>query len=174
MFVTTSCNAFPNSPKINLVCIMRHPILFSVCAALGLFSFSDAQAQSDNRLFDSYKLQTKQQSKLAQFPETARSSAQKKEPARLLFPNIKLDAKNNLANRPAEVLRWKIDQAPKKESFYAPFKPESRSTRDLNAGSVDPHIFYAPNESATPAGIVIKPLKNLDPDMVINPDEPQD
>lgn len=165
---------FSQSPKIKLACMMKHPILFSVCAALGLLSLSDAQAQTSDSLFDSYKLQTKQQSKLAQFPDTARPFAQKKGPARLLSPNIKQDAKNNLANRPAEVFLWKMDQAGKKERLYAPFKLKSSDTSDLNAGSIDPHIFYAPNESATPAGIVIKPLKDLDPAMVINPDEQPD
>ena len=47
------------------------------------------------------------------------------------------------------------------------------SNPDANSGSKDPGIFYAPNEQAEPAGIVIKPLKNLDPLMVINPDKKQ-
>ncbi len=41
---------------------------------------------------------------------------------------------------------------------------------DLNAGSKDPGIFYAPNEKSVPASIILKPLKNLDPEMVVNPD----
>ena len=42
---------------------------------------------------------------------------------------------------------------------------------DPNAGSVDPGIFYAPVEPQTPAAIVLKPLKDLDPKMVIRPDD---
>ncbi|MFK7848068.1 MAG: hypothetical protein AB8G77_22460 [Rhodothermales bacterium] len=46
----------------------------------------------------------------------------------------------------------------------------TEKTLQLNKGSVDPGIFYAPDEKTNPAAIIIKPLKNLDPEMVVNPD----
>ena len=42
---------------------------------------------------------------------------------------------------------------------------------DPNAGSLDPGIFYNPDEPAEPAAAIIKPLKNVDPKMAINPDK---
>lgn len=41
---------------------------------------------------------------------------------------------------------------------------------DLNAGSLDPGIFYNPEEPATPAARILKPLLEIDPEMVLNPD----
>ena len=40
----------------------------------------------------------------------------------------------------------------------------------LNAGSPDPGIFYAPNEHTKPAAMILKPLKDVDPLMSVNPD----
>ncbi len=39
-----------------------------------------------------------------------------------------------------------------------------------NEGSVDPGIFYAPAEIATPAAKILKPLTEVDPKMVFAPD----
>ncbi len=150
---------------------MKHPIFLSVCATLCLLFISPAQAQTGTNLLDSYKLHTKQQSNLALFPDTEASSAQKKLPARLLSPNIKHSVKNNLVNQPAEIIAWEPLHNDNIHRLNTPFASETNNALNLNTGSVGPHIFYAPNESATPAGIVIKPLKNLDPDMVINPDK---
>lgn len=148
---------------------MKHPIFLSMCVCL--LSFSPAQAQTGTNLFDSYKQHTKQQSNLALFPDTAAASAQKKLPTRLLSPNIKHSVKNNLVNQPAGNIAWEPLHNDNILRLSTPLALETNNALNLNAGSVDPHIFYAPNEPATPAGIVIKPLKNLDPDMVINPDK---
>ncbi|MEM8486930.1 MAG: hypothetical protein AAF564_15360 [Bacteroidota bacterium] len=154
---------------------MKHPYYLSVCTLLCLLSFSSAQAQTNNILLDSYTLKTNQRASLAQLPDIKTPATQNEVPARLLFPNIKQSVKNNLTNQPDMVFVWKTQNSDNKPHFNYALTLETNSTPlnvlDPNAGSVDPHIFYAPNEAATPAGIVIKPLKNLDPDMVINPDE---
>ena len=41
---------------------------------------------------------------------------------------------------------------------------------DLNAGSLDPGIFYSPEEPTTPAARILKPLQEIDPEMILNPD----
>lgn len=53
------------------------------------------------------------------------------------------------------------------------FKKSKGSTAPAinpNAGSMDPGIFYSPAEPATPAAHILKPLVEIDPEMVLNPD----
>lgn len=52
---------------------------------------------------------------------------------------------------------------PNSSALYKPADP--------NKGSLDPGIFYAPKEPATPASNIIKPLIAVDPEMVVNPDD---
>ncbi len=100
--------------------------------------------------------------------------------SRLLTPNIALQVKNKSQNNssmppandfaqdktnPDALYQNKLSG---RSSFLGPTKEKAVP---LNEGSIDPGIFYAPDEARMPAGIVIKPLKNLDSEMVIDPDQ---
>ena len=91
-------------------------------------------------------------------------------PPRLISPNISSEVRNNTGQH--YLLRSLTDTlAVKKQTpqfFLRQLQDFSKS--DANKGSLDPGIFYAPNEKAEPAGIVIKPLQEIDPEMAINPD----
>ncbi len=150
---------------------MKRPLPLIVCVIYGFLALPLAHAQTNNNPLDRHTLQSQKPSKLAQFSRKSGFSTQKKLPARLISPNIKQGVKNNLANPPSDVIQWHKHLGTEGDGAFAPRTGDPFASRNLNAGSVDPHIFYAPNEAATPSGIVIKPLKEIDPEMVINPDE---
>lgn len=160
------------------------------------FLIQTANAQFDTDLFSQQELQQKLLHKSLQKPTVEHSSkapelvlelqldstfvprdALKKHQSRLLTPNSAWHVKNKSQNNSSGLALLGKKTTPdilyqKRRSGNVSFQASiTEHNLQLNKGSKDPGIFYAPEEGRNPAAIIIKPLKDIDPEMVIDPDQ---
>ncbi len=156
---------------------MNRPVFY---AAVFLFSqlilhAALAQSGQTSKTLNKYSvwLQPKQNQQIA-FPMPDSLLAKKgrlKNQLYIIDPNTSLQKKNNA---PLALYSFP-DSLLANPNHVKPFAVRPNlfklAPADPNAGSLDPGIFYNPDEPAEPASAIIKPLKNVDPKMAINPDK---
>lgn len=157
---------------------MKRLVVYLALCSFTLFLAQDVAAQQNhnNRLFKLPQKQSRStdQNLPKQFTLKLLDSLKTSNEFRLLTPNSPLAIKNKGQNNS---FTWAMPDSLPVLGLYKFDKHAQdlpvlffEAQQDPNAGSIDPGIFYNPDESTEPAGIIIKPLQNLDPKMVINPD----
>ena len=89
--------------------------------------------------------------------------------ARLISPNSFEVARNNVPANTLKVRKPSHNFLGGTMSHLLSKKGVNRLQVDPNAGSKDPGIFYAPIEKAVPASNILKPLKEVDSLMAVDP-----
>ena len=163
---------------------MNRPILYTSIIILSHVLLHAAQAQSGQRLqaLDSYTVwqfpgQNHNSAKIVSDSLLSNKLLVKKgysnKPLRLISPNTSLQIKNKT---PLAIYSFP-DSLIANPNYKKPFAVHPGGLKlapvDPNAGSVDPGIFYNPAEPTEPASAILKPLKEVDPKMVFNPDKEQ-